>query len=115
MLGGQANVSMSAFSWRRHTHSKRETMRSCARTRRPVLIGTTSVQQSEVVLRALQRGTSRQAFAQQQDAIQVLNAKPEKVSAAAAFRATAPLHGARPPADCRFCSCSIWNLALQLS
>jgi preprotein translocase subunit SecA len=51
-----------------------------ASRRRPVLIGTTSVQQSEAVLGMLQAGTNAVAFASHQAAIQVLNAKPEKVS-----------------------------------
>jgi hypothetical protein len=58
-------------------------------TCRPILIGTTSVQESERVLRDLLLGTAvtdeegNLLFATQRDAIQVLNATPEKVTAVA--------------------------------
>ncbi len=46
---------------------------------RPVLFGTTSVQESEWVLDVLVRGTPGIEFEEKKAAIQVLNARPEKV------------------------------------
>ncbi|KAL6754297.1 SecA DEAD-like domain-containing protein [Haematococcus lacustris] len=62
-------------------------------TGRPVLIGTTSVQESERVLQQLLQGTTASWSQRHQAAIQVLNATPEKVRQESQIVAQAGLPG----------------------
>ena len=51
----------------------------CWASRRPLLIGTTSVTESEAILTLLERYASPEAAALHLGSVQILNAKPDKV------------------------------------
>ena len=51
----------------------------CSTVHRPLLIGTTSVRESEAVLDVLQRFTDPERYGLHLESVQMLNAKPDKV------------------------------------